>query len=86
MKSPLVAGLLWFFLGLAGGHRFYLRMNNAWWMLVLLVVVFFSYGVFKLITGGVLLLWWLADGVMLLEWVRRYNVEYNSKADDEPTT
>jgi len=76
MKSPVVAGLLWLFFGLAGGHRFYLRMNNGWWMLAALIVVLLL--PFKWLTGAILLAWWLVDGVMLLEWVKRYNEEQSS--------
>lgn len=51
-KSKLVALILWFFLGLFGGHRFYIG----------------SYGlaVVYLLTFGLLGIGWLADLVLLL--------------------
>jgi len=72
MKSPVVAGLLWLLLGLAGAHRFYLHMSYLWMLGLFLVVLVAP---FKVFTGGALLVWWLVDGVMLLEWVHRYNEE-----------
>jgi len=57
--SAAVAYLLWFFLGLVSGHRFYLgRPGSA-------ILQIFSY--FVLIG----LLWWLIDGVLLPGMLRQ---------------
>lgn len=77
MKSPLTAGLLWLFLGLAGGHRFYLRMDKAGWMLALFLCVLLV-PFLRVVLVIALIVWWAADGAMLLEWVKRYNEEQHS--------
>ena len=46
-KSHLIAYLLWFFLGVLGGHRFYSRNTIR--------------AIFMLITLGGLGVWWLID-------------------------
>lgn len=51
-KSLLVAGLLWFFLGLLGFHRFYLGHIGM--------------GVLYLLTGGLCGIGWIIDGILLL--------------------
>ena len=62
-KSPAAAYLLWFFLGWAGIHRFYLgRMGSGLAMLLLNVIggltVVFIVGFFLL---GIWALWWIVD-------------------------
>lgn len=62
-KSPAAAYLLWFFLGWAGIHRFYLgRMGSGLAMLLLNVIggltVAFIVGFFLL---GIWALWWIVD-------------------------
>lgn len=73
-KSMLTAHLLWLFFGLVGAHRFYLgKKESAWWMVVLFAVVLF--GPAKIFVAAALLLWWVADGILLAPWVRRANGE-----------
>ncbi len=64
-KSMLVAYLLWYFLGIFGGHRFYMgRTGSAVAMLVLSITV-----VGLVVTG----IWALVDAFLLYQWVRQKN-------------
>lgn len=64
-KSTLVAYLLWYFLGLFGGHRFYLRRTGtAVAMLVL------SLTVIGLIVTGI---WWIVDIFLTYKMVNEEN-------------
>ena len=67
IRSPVIAYLLWFFLGVFGAHRFYLgRVGSGIGMLVL-----FWLGAFTMIllVGWIFLLayglWWLVDAFMI---------------------
>ena len=68
-KSPVVAYVLWFFLGYIGAHRFYLgRPLSGFLMLALSGVVL----LLTLVTFGVLGflwfvvgLWWLVDALLI---------------------
>lgn len=68
-KSPVVAYVLWFFLGYVGAHRFYLgRPLSGFLMLALSGVVL----LLTLVTFGVLGflwfvvgLWWLVDALLI---------------------
>jgi TM2 domain-containing membrane protein YozV len=55
--SPVVAYLLWFFLGLLGGHRFYLGKVGTGILLALLSISFIGLP----ISG----LWWFIDAFLL---------------------
>jgi TM2 domain-containing membrane protein YozV len=64
-KTALVAYLLWFFLGLVGGHNFYLgRIGVAVTQLILSITV-----IGLLIT----VVWVLVDAFLIPGWVRRHN-------------
>ena len=64
-KSAVVAYVLWFFLGLFGGHNFYLkRIGVAVTQLVLSITV-----VGLLVT----VVWVLIDAFLIPGWVRRQN-------------
>lgn len=74
-KSLGVGYLLWIFLGVFGGHRFYLRRTGSavaililWilgWVLIAAVV-----GAFLLIIVG---MWVLVDAFLIPGWVRAHN-------------
>ena len=64
-KTVLVAYLLWFFLGMFGGHNFYLkRIGVAVAQLILTITL-----VGTLIT----LIWVLVDAFLIPGWVRNQN-------------
>lgn len=58
-KSTGVAYLLWLFLGLLGGHRFYLRQTGT--------------GILWLFTGGLFLVGWIVDAFLIPSIVNRVN-------------
>jgi TM2 domain-containing membrane protein YozV len=64
-KTALVAYLLWFFLGLFGGHNFYLeRTGVAVAQLILSLIV----------VGLIITIFWvLVDAFLIPGWVRRQN-------------
>jgi TM2 domain-containing membrane protein YozV len=64
-KSVLVAYILWFFVGLFGGHNFYLkRIGVAVTQLILTITV----------VGSVItLVWIIVDAFLIPGWVRNQN-------------
>jgi TM2 domain-containing membrane protein YozV len=64
-KSVLVAYILWFFVGLFGGHNFYLaRIGVAVTQLILTITV----------VGSVItLIWIIVDAFLIPGWVRNQN-------------
>jgi TM2 domain-containing membrane protein YozV len=74
-KSPLLAYLLWYFLGFFGAHRFYMGYKESGLAMCLimvcsLVLTLIFIGVLGLIVMAV---WWLADAFVLHGWVSSYN-------------
>jgi len=64
-KTALVAYLLWFFVGILGGHNFYLKRTGvAITQLILSITV-----VGLLITG----VWILIDAFLIPGWIRNQN-------------
>ena len=64
-KTALIAYLLWFFVGIFGGHNFYLeRTGVAITQLILSITV-----VGLLITG----VWVLVDAFLIPGWIRKQN-------------
>jgi hypothetical protein len=59
-KSTGVAYALWFFLGIFGAHRFYLRHPGS--------------GILYLCTFGMFMIGWLVDAFTIPTMVRRVNV------------
>lgn len=58
-KSPAVAWVLWIFLGILGGHRFYLRRPGT--------------GFLWMVTLGLFLVGWIVDAFRLNTMVRKVN-------------
>lgn len=65
MRSTPVAYLLWFFFGLLGVHRFYLGRPIS--------------GVIYLLTGGVFLIGWILDIILIPGMVRITNLEWKTR-------
>jgi TM2 domain-containing membrane protein YozV len=76
-KSTGVAYLLWFFLGMFGGHRFYLgQTGTAICQLCLciagIVLAFVIIGYFLLIA---LWIWWIVDAFLIPGIIRNLNTQ-----------
>lgn len=64
-KNMVIAYVLWYFLGVFGGHRFYMgRTGSAIAQLVLTLTVIGSIATF---------IWWIVDAFLLHEWVKEHN-------------
>lgn len=82
-KEPIVAWILWFFLGVFGGHRFYLKQSKegfmilgAWVFFVLILSTLF--GVVGFPTLGVVCIalvwiWWIVEACTLNSNIRKAN-------------
>lgn len=75
-KSLGVSYLLWFFLGVLGGHRFYNgRTGTAIAVLALTLIgwgtVWFGVGIVFIAAAGI---WVLVDAFLIPSWVRQHNV------------
>lgn len=85
-RSPVVAYLLWFFLGGFGAHRFFMgRMGSGFGMLGLFVgstvLSVVGIGLFGYLA---LFAWWVADAFMMTKW---FNTEQAAPAQTaEPTS
>ena len=66
-KNPIIAWLLWFFLGTLGGHRFYLGQPKAVVMLIITLLSYVLLFVFFIGAIGLLamLVWWLIDATKI---------------------
>lgn len=76
-KNMVIAYVLWWFLGWAGIHRFYLGKNKSGAMQLGLfiigwatVVVFVGFALL-----GALGIWWLLDAYYVQRYVNEYNVQ-----------
>lgn len=74
-KSMLVAYLLWWFLGMFGGHRFYMGKIGSG--LALLLISVFSFLLMAVLIGFVTIFisftWWLIDAFLIPGMVRDWN-------------
>jgi hypothetical protein len=69
-KSMLVGYLLWYFLGIFGGHRFYLkRTGTAVAMLVLSITI-----IGLIVTS----IWWIVDAFLTYQMVKEENERVES--------
>jgi TM2 domain-containing membrane protein YozV len=83
-KSPLIAWMLWLFLGVLGIHRFYLNRPHAVTMLILYLVglftAFFLIGIPLLIAVMVM---WVMDAFKIGEWVNDERAQMRKRLTDE---
>ena len=75
-KNPVIAYILWWFLGFFGAHRFYVGKEKAVVMLIISIVsfmtVFIAIGYIGFIA---MFIWWIIDGINLHKWVKQYNLQ-----------
>jgi TM2 domain-containing membrane protein YozV len=64
-KTALVAYLLWFFLGIFGGHNFYLKRTG-----VAVTQLILSITVIGMVITWV---WMIVDAFLIPGWIRNYN-------------
>lgn len=71
-KSPVVAYLLWFFLGGFGAHRFYMgRIGSGLGMLGLtLASAVLSVVAIGLVGYLAVFAWWVADAFLMNKWLK----------------
>ena len=74
-KSLLAAYLLWWFLGMFGGHRFYLgRVGSAVAMLSITLCSFFlMFVLIGFLTIWITFIWWVVDAFLIAGIVRDFN-------------
>lgn len=76
-KSVGVAYLLWFFTGVFGGHRFYLKKNGS--AIGLLALTICSYLLIIVLVGFIGLIavtiWLLVDAFLIPSMVQQYNLD-----------
>lgn len=82
-KEPVVAWLLWFFLGIFGVHRFYLGQKTdgayilgGWFVLYLFLPFLFAVGgvpSLAIFTWGAVAVWWIVEAVLLSGNIQKVN-------------
>lgn len=73
-KNMIVAYILWYFLGIVGGHRFYMgKIGTAVTQLILSLTV-----VGLIVTG----IWWIVDAFLVHSWVKQHNAEVENRVID----
>lgn len=73
-KNMVVAYILWYFLGMFGGHRFYMgRTGSAVAQLVLSIT---------LVGMIVTMVWWIVDAFLVHSWVKDHNAELENRVID----
>jgi len=84
-KAPVVAYLLWFFLGGFGAHRFYMgRVGSGIGMLALcLASAVLSVVGIGLLGYLALMVWWIVDAFLINSWLKN-DVAFESSDMSEP--
>lgn len=74
-KNAIIAYVLWYFLGMFGGHRFYMkRIGTAVAQLILTLTV-----VGMIVTS----IWWIVDAFILYSMVKKHNMEVENQVVNE---
>ncbi|CAJ1317065.1 hypothetical protein PTI45_04388 [Paenibacillus nuruki] len=74
-KNMVVAYILWYFLGIFGGHRFYMgKTGSAIAQLILTLTI-----VGSIVTS----IWWIVDAFLLHTWVKDRNDYVESNIIDQ---
>ncbi|WP_059050084.1 TM2 domain-containing protein [Paenibacillus senegalimassiliensis] len=73
-KNMVVAYILWYFLGMFGGHRFYMgRTGSAVAQLILSITV-----IGMIVTS----IWWIVDAFLVHAWVKDHNAQLENRVID----
>lgn len=82
-KSPLIAYLLWWFLGMFGAHRFYTGQTGS--AIAMLSITLCSFPLMFVLIGFVtffiVAVWWLVDAFLIYGWVTEHNMQLASSLD-----
>ena len=72
-KNMIVAYILWYFLGVVGGHRFYMgKIGTAVTQLATPTPMWL------IVTG----IWWIVDAFLVHTWVKQHNAEVENRVID----
>lgn len=74
-KSMVVAYVLWYFLGIFGGHRFYMKKTGSAVAQLILSLTFIG----LIVTG----IWWIVDAFLLHTWVKEENAVLENQLMDQ---
>jgi TM2 domain-containing membrane protein YozV len=74
-KNMVVAYLLWYFLGIFGAHRFYMKKKGS-----AVTQLILSLTLVGMIATGI---WWLIDAFLLHTWVKEHNREVEGQVLNE---
>lgn len=73
-KNMAIAYVLWYFLGLLGGHRFYMGRNGSAIAQLVLTIT--------LIGSIITFIWWIVDAFTLHNWVKKHNRQIENRVID----
>lgn len=74
-KNMFVAYILWYFLGIFGGHRFYMGRNGS-----AIAQLILSITVIGMIATAI---WWIVDAFLLHTWVKEHNAMVENRVIDQ---
>lgn len=76
-KNMVIAYLLWWFVGIFGGHRFYLGKTGS--AIAQLIISIFSFLTMIIIIGFITIIgvaiWVIVDAFLVHQWVKEHNIE-----------
>ncbi|MNH97179.1 TM2 domain protein [compost metagenome] len=74
-KNMVIAYVLWYFLGIFGGHRFYMgKTGSAVAQLILSLTM-----IGMIVTG----IWWIVDAFLTHSWVKEHNQVLENRIIDQ---